>query len=88
MWAAGSQARGELLPHCDETVLGLWKTLSSESAEFTASLTTSPYRIFLRELESCIDCPELVGRCFLERVSVSNCMRHRQCISQGSSEGP
>ncbi|XP_006253485.1 guanine nucleotide exchange factor DBS isoform X9 [Rattus norvegicus] len=25
-------------------------------------------RIFLRELESCIDCPELVGRCFLERM--------------------
>uniref|UniRef100_A0A8C2UPS7 Guanine nucleotide exchange factor DBS n=1 Tax=Chinchilla lanigera TaxID=34839 RepID=A0A8C2UPS7_CHILA len=26
------------------------------------------HRIFLRELESCIDCPELVGRCFLERM--------------------
>ncbi|XP_059759440.1 guanine nucleotide exchange factor DBS isoform X2 [Balaenoptera ricei] len=25
-------------------------------------------RIFLRELENYIDCPELVGRCFLERV--------------------
>ncbi|XP_052607636.1 guanine nucleotide exchange factor DBS isoform X3 [Peromyscus californicus insignis] len=25
-------------------------------------------RIFLRDLESCIDCPELVGRCFLERM--------------------
>ncbi|XP_008581267.1 PREDICTED: guanine nucleotide exchange factor DBS isoform X3 [Galeopterus variegatus] len=25
-------------------------------------------RIFLRELESYIDCPELVGRCFLERM--------------------
>ncbi|XP_048193609.1 LOW QUALITY PROTEIN: guanine nucleotide exchange factor DBS-like [Perognathus longimembris pacificus] len=25
-------------------------------------------RIFLRELESCMDCPELVGRCFLERM--------------------
>lgn len=27
-------------------------------------------RIFLRELENYIDCPELVGRCFLERVCV------------------
>ncbi|XP_004858586.1 guanine nucleotide exchange factor DBS isoform X8 [Heterocephalus glaber] len=25
-------------------------------------------RVFLRELENCIDCPELVGRCFLERM--------------------
>ncbi|KAM4860067.1 guanine nucleotide exchange factor DBS isoform 3-T3 [Thomomys bottae] len=25
-------------------------------------------RVFLRELESCMDCPELVGRCFLERM--------------------
>lgn len=28
-------------------------------------------RIFLRELENYIDCPELVGRCFLERVGVA-----------------
>lgn len=26
-------------------------------------------RTFLRELEQYTDCPELVGRCFLERVS-------------------
>ncbi|XP_040137670.2 guanine nucleotide exchange factor DBS isoform X12 [Ictidomys tridecemlineatus] len=25
-------------------------------------------RVFLRELERCTDCPELVGRCFLERM--------------------
>lgn len=29
-------------------------------------------RIFLRELENYLDCPELVGRCFLERVCLSN----------------
>lgn len=35
-------------------------------------LDRAPYtRIFLRELENYADCPELVGRCFLERVSVS-----------------
>lgn len=27
------------------------------------------FRTFLRELEQYTDCPELVGRCFLERVS-------------------
>lgn len=87
MWAAASQASGELLAHCDEIVLGLWKIVSPDPAVFTVTDTLS-YRIFLRELESCIDCPELVGRCFLERVCISNCMSHRQRVSQGSSEGP
>lgn len=32
---------------------------------------TSSSRIFLRELENYTDCPELVGRCFLERVRAS-----------------
>ena len=29
-------------------------------------------RTFLKELEAYTDCPELVGRCFLERVSTSS----------------
>lgn len=66
-------------------VQGLWKTASSDSTVST-SLGISLCRIFLRELESCIDCPELVGRCFLERVRISECMPHRQCLSLAFEE--
>lgn len=39
----------------------------------SSQVVTQPFlsRIFLRELEKYTDCPELVGRCFLERVSTS-----------------
>lgn len=30
------------------------------------------FRTFLRELEQYTDCPELVGRCFLQRVRESS----------------
>lgn len=32
-----------------------------------------PLRIFLKEIENCIENPELLARCFLKRVSVSFC---------------
>lgn len=41
MWAAGSQARWGLPPCWEEIALGLWKTVSPDSAVSTASLTTS-----------------------------------------------
>lgn len=37
-------------------------------------------RTFLRELEQYTDCPELVGRCFLERVSYSWCSPRRAAV--------
>ncbi|XP_070096581.1 guanine nucleotide exchange factor DBS isoform X14 [Equus caballus] len=42
-------------------------------------------RIFLRELENYIDCPELVGRCFLERLEEFQ-MYEKYCQNKPRSE--
>uniref|UniRef100_A0A673UCG6 MCF.2 cell line derived transforming sequence like n=1 Tax=Suricata suricatta TaxID=37032 RepID=A0A673UCG6_SURSU len=42
-------------------------------------------RIFLRELENYIDCPELVGRCFLERMAEFQ-IYERYCQNKPRSE--
>ncbi|KAJ1077448.1 hypothetical protein K5549_019753, partial [Capra hircus] len=44
-------------------------------------------RIFLRELETYTDCPELVGRCFLERVRASEGQKSTVSLKPGLGEG-
>ncbi|XP_027632011.1 guanine nucleotide exchange factor DBS isoform X2 [Tupaia chinensis] len=43
------------------------------------------HRVFLRELESYLDCPELVGRCFLERMEDFQ-IYERYCQNKPRSE--